>query len=217
MDPLKESTIYLQTIQKYERFHDVDGYINGTQKLLDSLGEVYLDTCFYLDFYSIEKYGKTKLGTLLFHAKQSQDKKLLSLLEPLIEKPISKLIERENITGYAFIPPSIDRKVQLLKEIEKDIALKIPRLDLKKIWRGTPIPQKSLSSIGDRVKNARDTIFVENKEFYTDTILLVDDALGSGATLNETAKKLKDAGMARKVIGLALVGSFKGFDIIREI
>lgn len=217
MDPLKESAIYLQTLEKYEEFHDADRYIDGTQKLLNSLGEVYLDACFYLDFYSIEKYGKTKLGTLLFHAKQSQNRTLLSLLEPLIEEPILKLIEREKVTGYAFIPPSIDRKVQLLKEIEKDIALKIPRLSLKKIWRGTPIPQKSLSSIGDRIKNARDTIFIENKDFSTDTILLIDDALGSGATLNETAKKLKDMGVAKKVIGLALVGSFKGFDIIREI
>lgn len=179
------------------------------QKLRDSLGEVYLDKCFYLDFYSIENYGKTKLGTLLFHAKQSQDKKLLALIEPLIEKPISKLIEREKITGYAFIPPSIDRKVQLLKEIEKDIALKIPRLELKKIWRGTPISQKSLSAMIDRIANARDTIFIDNKDFYTDTIFLIDDALGSGATLNETAKKFKDAGITRKVIGLALVGSFK--------
>lgn len=217
MNPVSESVIYEKTIRKYQEFHDPDGFIDGMQKLGDSLGEVYLDKCFYLDFYSIEKYGKTKLGTLLFHAKQSQDKKLLALIEPLIEKSISKLIEREKVTGYAFIPPSIDRKVQLLKELEKDIALKIPSLTLTKIWRGTPIPQKSLSSMSDRIKNARDTIFIRDKDFFTDTILLIDDALGSGATLNETAKKLKDAGIAKKVIGLALVGSFKGFDIIREI
>jgi len=49
------------------------------------------------------------------------------------------------------------------------------------------------------------------------SVLLIDDAVGSGATLNETAKKLKLSGMAKKVIGFAIVGSMKGFEVIREV
>jgi predicted amidophosphoribosyltransferase len=48
-------------------------------------------------------------------------------------------------------------------------------------------------------------------------VLLIDDAVGSGATLNETAKKIKDLKIAREVIGLAITGSFKDFAVISEV
>lgn len=48
-------------------------------------------------------------------------------------------------------------------------------------------------------------------------LLLIDDAVGSGATLNETAKKLKQMGIAKRVYGFAVVGSLKGFEVIREV
>jgi predicted amidophosphoribosyltransferase len=48
-------------------------------------------------------------------------------------------------------------------------------------------------------------------------VLLIDDAVGSGATLNEIAKKIKDLKIAKEVIGLAITGSFKGFDVISEV
>jgi predicted amidophosphoribosyltransferase len=48
-------------------------------------------------------------------------------------------------------------------------------------------------------------------------VLLIDDAIGSGATINETARKLKERGLAKRIIGLAVTGSFKGFDVIQEV
>lgn len=49
-------------------------------------------------------------------------------------------------------------------------------------------------------------------------ILLIDDAIGSGATLNETAAQIKNKGICKgKIIGLAITGSFKGFDVISEV
>ena len=49
-------------------------------------------------------------------------------------------------------------------------------------------------------------------------ILLIDDAVGSGSTINETAKKIKQKGICKgRVIGLAITGSFKGFDVISEV
>ena len=49
-------------------------------------------------------------------------------------------------------------------------------------------------------------------------VLLIDDAVGSGATLNETAKQMRERGMVKgQIIGLAIVGSYKGFDVISEI
>ena len=47
-------------------------------------------------------------------------------------------------------------------------------------------------------------------------ILLIDEAVGSGATLNEISEKLKFKG-AKKVVGFAIVGSYKGFEVIKEV
>jgi hypothetical protein len=46
---------------------------------------------------------------------------------------------------------------------------------------------------------------------------LIDDAVGSGSTFNQIAGKIKYKGVARKITGLALVGSFKGFDVITDV
>ncbi len=41
--------------------------------------------------------------------------------------------------------------------------------------------------------------------------------MGSGATINEIALKVKDKNLAKHIIGLAITGSYKGFEIISEI
>jgi len=74
-----------------------------------------------------------------------------------------------------------------------------------------------LSRFAERVANAKETIVIEDDRVKFDCVLLIDDAVGSGATLNETAKKLKEAGMAKTVIGFAVVGSMKGFEVIQEV
>ena len=48
-------------------------------------------------------------------------------------------------------------------------------------------------------------------------MLLIDDAVGSGATLNQTACKIKERNVSKKVIGLSIIGSAKGFDVISEV
>jgi predicted amidophosphoribosyltransferase len=57
---------------------------------------------------------------------------------------------------------------------------------------------------------------VDEKGVYN-RILLIDDAVGSGATLNETAAQIKEKGIAKEVIGFSITGSFKGFDVISEV
>ena len=49
-------------------------------------------------------------------------------------------------------------------------------------------------------------------------ILLIYDVTGSGATLNETAKKIITQGIAQKVYAFTITGSAKAgvFDIISE-
>jgi predicted amidophosphoribosyltransferase len=79
------------------------------------------------------------------------------------------------------------------------------------------VAQKTLNKLQDRIDNAQQTIIVEDKTPF-DNILLIDDAVGSGATLNETAAQIKRKKLCKgRIIGLAIVGSFKGFDIISEV
>ena len=46
--------------------------------------------------------------------------------------------------------------------------------------------------------------------------LIIDDAIGSGSTLNEIARKLKFLGL-KKITGLGIVGNLDGYDVINEV
>ncbi|MGY8952424.1 MAG: hypothetical protein ACKVJP_03525 [Flavobacteriales bacterium] len=46
---------------------------------------------------------------------------------------------------------------------------------------------------------------------------MIDATVGSGATLNQIAKKIKNRHISKEVIGLAVVGSYKGFDVITDV
>jgi predicted amidophosphoribosyltransferase len=48
-----------------------------------------------------------------------------------------------------------------------------------------------------------------------ENILLIDDAVGSGSTLNETAKKIRQRGQCRgKIIGLAIQEALKALTLL---
>lgn len=207
---------YLQTLKKYDSYKS-DGLINGSNKFKSTFKETFLDEIYYLDFYSIERFGKTKLGQFLLYAKQSQNrayiKKLIAQIKPEIEHAIKKF----KTDGIGVIPPTVKREVQLIKELEKAIKPSHKLISITKIKTTITVPQKTLSKLEDRIENAKSTIVVNERGSYKN-ILLIDDAVGSGATLNETAKKIRDRKICKgKIIGLAIVGSFKGFDVISEV
>ncbi|MEK7585208.1 MAG: HTH domain-containing protein [Patescibacteria group bacterium] len=214
--PLEKTALeYAETLKKYEPYKK-DGLIDGGYKMTHTFKEVYLDQVFYLDFYSIERFGKTKLGQLLLYAKQSQSLNLIRELVAQIRTPIEELITKFSIQAVGFIPPTVKREVQLMRELEGKLNLTLPKLSLVKVKTEIAVAQKTLTKLEDRIENARGTIVADEKRHY-DTVLLIDDALGSGATLNETAKKIKERGVAKKAIGLAITGSFSGFEIISEV
>ena len=217
LDISKEISLYKDTIIKYNSYKNKDGYIDGKQKILNTFDQVYLDEIYYLDFYSIEKYGKTLLWNLMFYWKQSGDKEIIWKILSYVKTPIYTMIFKKNIDWFWFIPPSIDRKIQIMTELKKWLQLSWKELKLIKIFKQKVVSQKSLSKSSDRIINARETIFIENPDFSVDTILLIDDAVWSGSTLNETAKKIKEKNIAKKVIWLAIVWSFKGFEVINEV
>ncbi|MFA5776452.1 MAG: hypothetical protein WC988_02770 [Patescibacteria group bacterium] len=211
------SVEYKTTLSEAKKYFNEFGFIDATQKLKQTFKDVYLEKVYYLDFYALPKFGKTKFGQLVLYSKQAQKYDLIKLLSLLVKPKIDELIARENIDAVSFIPPTVPRNLQFLKEFEKILNLNLPRVDLSKAYVGDiPVAQKTLSRLEERVENASRTIFVKNVSKFK-KVLLIDDAVGSGASLNETAKKLVGEGLAESVIGFAIVGSYKGFEVIREV
>lgn len=211
----KTASEYVKTLAKYDAFKK-NGVIDGMEKFRETFAEVGLDKIFYLDFYSIERFGKTRMGQLLLYAKQSQDRKLMRELTEDIKPRINEVIKRHKIDGIGFIPPTVKREVQFMKELEKNLHEQARRVSIVKVKTEIVVPQKTLTKLSDRIENAKNTIIVDEKGTFKN-VLLIDDAVGSGATLNETALQIKQKGIAEKVIGLSITGSFKGFDVISEI
>lgn len=215
LDIKKTALEYVNTLKKYEQYK-VDGVIDGMYKIKNTFKKVYVDKLFYLDFYAIERFGKTKLGQILLYAKQSQNKKMIHDLVSYIKPNVEFVIKKYDIDAIGYIPPTVKREVQLMKEIRKQLHISLPELKIVKIKTPVVVPQKTLNKINDRIENAKETIVVDDNKKYKN-VLLIDDALGSGATINETAKKIIDQGNAQVIVGLAITGSFSGFEIISEV
>ena len=215
-DPIKTAEDYIATIKKFDRFRK-NNLIDGMPKMKNTFKDVFLDKLFYLDFYSIERFGKTKLGQMLLYAKQSQSIPLIHNLINEVRAQIISIINSYKIDGVLFIPPTVKREVQFMKELEKQLRLPVRTLSVSKIKTDIIVPQKTLSKLADRIENAKHTIIVDDTKRYKN-ILLIDDAVGSGSTLNETAMQIKNRNLlSGKILGLAITGSFKGFDVISEV
>lgn len=211
----KSAKDFFEVYKKYNHFKK-DGYINASFKIEESFNDNFLDKMFYIDFYAFEKYGKTKLGQLVSSAKQSGDKSMTKEVIKISRTGIENVIKKYTIDAVAYVPPTIKREVQIMKELESGLALNLPKINIFKIINDVMVPQKTLSKIKDRILNAANTMFVEGNIHYKN-ILIIDDAVGSGATLHEIAKKIKNKKIVDKVFGLSIVGSFKGFDALNEI
>jgi hypothetical protein len=209
---------YIKTKKRYDGYYNELQIIDGLEKLENTKGydHIFLDSLLYLDFYAIERFGKTRLGTLLHYAKQGQNKYLMNILVKEINAKIESLIAKYKFDAIGFVPPTIRREVQLMKYLETQLKINLPKIRIQKISGIIPVPQKSLNKIEERISNAENTFSIPETIKYKH-ILLLDDAVGSGSTLNQIAGKIKQKGIAKKITGLALVGSFKGFDVITDI
>ncbi len=209
---------YLLTKNKYDAYFDKNHLISGLEKLKSTKAydKIHLDELLYLDFYAIERFGKTRLGTILHYAKQGQNKMLMKILIDEIKKPLDTIIQFYDIDAVGYVPPTIKRETQLMKVLMNGLKINKPKIEIIKISGIIPVPQKSLNKIEERISNAENTFVVQSTSSYKN-LLLIDDAVGSGATLNQIAEKIKIKAIAQNIIGLAIVGSFKGFDVITDI
>ncbi|PIE85353.1 hypothetical protein CSA08_02135 [Candidatus Gracilibacteria bacterium] len=218
---LNKSIVKFRSIFNYiEGLEDKYGLLDSTEIFNNKFEKNYMNKVFYAGEYSFMEFGRSKLAEITFYAKQSQDKKLINESIDEIFYKLECIIKTQNIDCIAITPWSIDRKNQLLGVLKN--RLSIFNLDFLNIIKyypdNIPIPQKSIKSKSGRIKNAKNTIFVhdENTKNYSN-ILLIDDFVGSGATLNITAQKIKQAG-GKNIIGFSFVGSMDlSYEVINEI
>jgi len=203
----------LKELQKKKK----NGLFSAKNKILSGSKNLYLDDIYFSDFYTIDHFGKTKLGQLVYIGKTSQDKDIVKEIVKNIRPVIKELINKKNIKQVGFIPPTIDRKIQFMDILKKELQINLKEVQIDKITEKIKIPQKTLRKLEDRIINAKNSIVVNPTQIFDGNILIIDDATGSGATLNETAKKIKNINKNIKVFGYSIVGSYKNFDIINEI
>ncbi len=215
--PKKEESLFIKSFKSIQKFKK-NGLISVKKSILSGKADLYLDDIFFSDFYTFDHFGKTKLGQLVYLGKTSQNKELISEIAKIIKNPLENIIEKHNIKLVCFIPPTIERKIQFLDVLKNKLKLNLEEVIAMKISSSIRIPQKTLRKLEDRIINAQKTITISPSQKIDTNILIIDDATGSGATLNETAKKIRKITKHKiKIFGYSVVGSYKGFDVISEV
>lgn len=215
-DVAKKAGEFVAITQKYQRKKNND-LLDATYKIQKTFGnDCCVNSLFYFDFYAVEVFGKTQMGQKLLYAKQGQDKVQIKEIAALIKVPIIKLIERQHIDSVAFVPPTVPRTVQFMNILAAELRLSLASINIVKVIGDIRVPQKTLKKLEDRIENAKHTFAIDGSAQF-DTTLLIDDAVGSGASINQIACKLKNAQYSRRVIGFAITGSLNDFEVISEV
>ncbi len=221
LNPQQKYTQYIALAQYIQEQKNECGLLNVTAWFREHIVWWALDELYYADQYKWMEFGRWKIAELTFYAKDTQNRKLITKAIWLILRQLSCLIKTTDIDAIAFAPHSKKRDVQLLKELEKEIDRgEIPLIQLVKYApHGIIVAQKSLKTRAQRIQNAKETILIASQWDLSqyNKVLLIDDFVWSWATLNETAKKLKKAGITH-VIWFAFVGNANlSYDVINEI
>jgi len=213
----KEKKLFIEEFKKNQKYKK-QNLISAKKIILSGKKKIYLDDIFFSNFYTIGHFGKTKLGQLVYLGKSSQNKKIISEVAQLVRESVLEIINKFNIKLICYIPPTIDRKIQFMSVFKKWLKINLNEIQAIKIPSATKVPQKTLRKLEDRIINAQTTIAIDPNQIIDNNILIIDDATGSGATLNETTHKIRKITQKKiKIIGYSIIGSYKNFDVISEV
>ena len=194
--------------------------------------DIVFDSLRCFDLYTLhigEEAKRTKEAVLLEVVKGSgSPAKMKDLVQEYVASSVEKIntvIEKDGIDGVAFVPPTAMRKVQIMRILESVFADRnchgVDRVAIRRDFTGSDSfrqEQKHIANVANRVVNARNTYRVTRSGKVYEKLLLVDDLVGSGATVNEIARKFKEAGIAKEVHCLCLVGiNSKKLVVVRKM
>jgi biotin operon repressor len=192
--------------------------IETLARLRTILPHMAIESAYISDFYALPQFGKTILGNLIHVAKTAFRQEYAAEICAIIQHDIHKILSQHRIDAVLFCPHSVPRKMQLLPALKKILNLPVPHIVARKIFAGNvPVAQKTLAKLDERIENARSTVHIQAPEFRPKNVLILDDAIGSGATVNEIAALLKTKFGVSSCHAYAIVGSYKGFDVISAV
>jgi ComF family protein len=132
------------------------------------------------------------------------------------------LDKRPNFSDFVLVPIPLSKKklkwrgFNQAEEIAKELAnfLKIPLISDCLVKIKETKDQVELSE-KERRENVKGAFFVKNRgEIFGRNILLIDDVFTTGATMEEAARVLKEAG-AKKIVGIVVAKASPGQDKIQ--
>jgi ComF family protein len=132
------------------------------------------------------------------------------------------LDKKPDFSNFVLVPIPLTKKKlrwrgfnqaeEIAKEIAKFFKLTLISdclIKIKETRDQTELSEK------ERKENVKGVFFVKNKEkIWEKNVLLIDDVFTTGATMEEAAKVLKEAG-AKKIIGIVIAKASPGQDKIQ--
>lgn len=147
------------------------------------------------------EYERTGVGSLIYRAKYQQDREAVNELALLMSQHIAtRLAEMGEDATYihAIIPapPSnLDRSFQPVYEIAKLVAEHLGiRYDEELVRKAQGSCVKQMEGYSSKYPYVRERLTVVDRRYQGKRLLVVDDIIDSGATLDAIAATLKDSG-----------------------
>lgn len=176
---------------------DSDSYIcKRCSKKIEEMGSLKKkENLYYLYYYN-------DIKRIIYDFKFLNRKDIAKEFKKKIKISLKKIIETEKIHGIVIIPISKKRKLErgfnqvqeLLYDFDEYIVETIRVKDTEHMYK--------ISNIKDREKNIKDVFFIKEK-LKDKNILIFDDIVTTGSTMNEMKKYLEEKG-AKKVILFSL-------------
>ena len=225
---LKKYSLYEKVLLYEDRIRETESLRNKSlvfslNSKLSAMGEkIFLQEVSSAFLNSMPDFGLTKQSVLLSIAKEgaSRAKKFGHSLIDDFFPILSRYMGRYDFDAVLFVPPSAKRRVQimsLLTEEFKDNFPNLPIIKAKKRHGDVILQQKSIKGLPNRLANAEATFVVGPADTCYDKVLLIDDFVGSGATLNVLARKVLEQDIAKEVYGIGMVGIIeKGFVVVKK-
>lgn len=214
---------YLELRKEIDQSRDVKNHTFDCSDRYQSILTLHeIEKIFCSDFYSIPEFGKTMLGNLIHKAKVGDRACLqyIDMIADLVRSDIQFIMSQYDISVVLWTPHTIKRPYPFLDYLRLRLDVSLPEVIVKKVFSDSAIPQKSLSELSHRLSNARSSnLIVEGKNLLNEKskLLIIDDAIGSCATVHAIAEKVHQIEPQAAIYAYAPVGSYKGFDVIKDI
>jgi len=160
----------------------------------------------FADYNVVGAYGHTATAKKLYTAKHSGNALMQLQLFRETERQIHEVIEEYGIDAVAFIPGCTSQGKALMNRWKEALDLPLPHVNLVRAIEENPLSQDRISLQSDRELAAEGTLAVSDHRRFQH-VLLLDDEVLSGTTIQHAAHSIKESEVAETVSAYALIFS----------